>query len=254
MLPQPRRTLIVPWLLGSGERNGGTEVQQSQRYGEVVSLSHDSRGHRLLDGQTLGFTTLVDWQRRVATWFNQPARKLRRRKARQAKARVIAPRPITGPIRPIVRCPTIRYHTKVRAGRGFSLEELKLAGINKKVARTIGIAVDPRRRNRSAESLQCNVQRLKEYRSKLIIFPRKASAPKKGDSSAEELKLATQLAGPVMPIRNIYKKEKARVISEDEKNFKAFASLRMARANARLFGIRAKRAKEAADQDVEKKK
>ena len=42
--------------------------------------------------------------------------------------------------------------------------------------------------------------------------------------------------------------------SEDEKNFKAFASLRMARANARLFGIRAKRAKEAAEQDVEKKK
>lgn len=52
----------------------------------------------------------------------------------------------------------------------------------------------------------------------------------------------------------VYKKEKARVISEDEKNFKAFASLRMARANARLFGIRAKRAKEAAEQDPEKKK
>ena len=52
----------------------------------------------------------------------------------------------------------------------------------------------------------------------------------------------------------INKKEKARVVSEDEKNFKAFASLRMARANARLFGIRAKRAKEAAEQDVEKKK
>ena len=52
----------------------------------------------------------------------------------------------------------------------------------------------------------------------------------------------------------VYKKEKARVITEEEKNFKAFASLRMARANARLFGIRAKRAKEAAEQDVEKKK
>uniref|UniRef100_A0ABI7VQX8 60S ribosomal protein L13 n=3 Tax=Felidae TaxID=9681 RepID=A0ABI7VQX8_FELCA len=148
-----------------------------------------------------------DWQRRVATWFNQPARKIRRRKARQAKARRIAPRPASGPIRPIVRCPTVRYHTKVRAGRGFSLEELRVAGIHKK-----------------------------------------------GDSSAEELKLATQLTGPVMPIRNVYKKEKARVITEEEKNFKAFASLRMARAHARLFGIRAKRAKEAAEQDVEKKK
>lgn len=54
--------------------------------------------------------------------------------------------------------------------------------------------------------------------------------------------------------QQVHKREKARVISEDEKNFKAFASLRMARANARLFGIRAKRAKEAAEQDVEKKK
>ncbi|XP_028665631.1 60S ribosomal protein L13 [Erpetoichthys calabaricus] len=195
-----------------------------------------------------------DWQRRVRTWFNQPARKIRRRKARQAKARRIAPRPVAGPLRPIVRCPTIRYHTKVRAGRGFSLEELKAAGINKRVAATIGISVDPRRRNKSTESLQANVQRLKEYRSKLILFPRKASAPKKGDSSPEELKMATQLTGTVMPVRNIYKKEKARVITEDEKKFKAFASLRMARANARLFGIRAKRAKEAAEQDVEKKK
>ena len=58
-----------------------------------------------------------------------------------------------------------------------------VAGIHKKVARTIGISVDPRRRNKCTESLQANVQRLKEYRSKLILFPRKPSAPKKGDSS-----------------------------------------------------------------------
>ncbi|KAK6294569.1 hypothetical protein J4Q44_G00353990 [Coregonus suidteri] len=146
------------------------------------------------------------------------------------------------------------YHTKVRAGRGFTLEELKAAGIHKKTARTIGISVDSRRRNRSSESLQANVQRLKEYRSKLILFPRKASAPKKGDSTEEELKMATQLSGAVMPIKNVHKKEKARVISEDEKNFKAFASLRMARANARLFGIRAKRAKEAEAESIDKKK
>uniref|UniRef100_A0A672KSD2 60S ribosomal protein L13 n=1 Tax=Sinocyclocheilus grahami TaxID=75366 RepID=A0A672KSD2_SINGR len=194
-----------------------------------------------------------DWQKRVRTWFNQPARKIRRRKARQAKARRIAPRPVAGPLRPAVRCPTIRYHTKVRAGRGFTLEELKAAGINKKVARTIGIAVDPRRHNRSTESLQANVQRLKEYRSKLIIFPRKASAPKKGDALQNELNVLLQLRKCPYFLQ-VYKKEKARVISEDEKNFKAFATLRMARANARLFGIRAKRAKEAAEQDPEKKK
>uniref|UniRef100_A0A4W2I124 Large ribosomal subunit protein eL13 n=1 Tax=Bos indicus x Bos taurus TaxID=30522 RepID=A0A4W2I124_BOBOX len=181
-----------------------------------------------------------DWQRRLATWFNQPAGKIHRRKTQQAKARCIAPRPTSSPLRPVVRCPTFRYHTKV-------------AGIHKKVARTIGISVDPRRWNKCTESLQANMQRLKEYRSKLILFPRKPSASKKGDSSAEELKLATHLTGPVMPIRKVYKKEKARVITEEE-NFKTFASLRMARANTRLFGIQAKRAKEAAEQDVEKKK
>ncbi|KAB0402038.1 hypothetical protein E2I00_017166 [Balaenoptera physalus] len=147
-----------------------------------------------------------------------------------------------------------RYHTKVGAGRGFSLEELRVAGIHKKVARTIGISVDPRRRNKCTESLPTNVQRRKEYHSELILFPGKPSAPKKGDSTAEELQLATQLTGPVMPIRNVYKKEKARVITAEEKNFKVAASLRMACAIAWLFGIPAKRAKEAAEQDVEKKK
>nr|XP_014336893.1 PREDICTED: 60S ribosomal protein L13-like isoform X2 [Bos mutus] len=156
-----------------------------------------------------------DWQRRVATWFNQPAGKIHRRKTQQAKARRIAPRPTSSPLRPVVRCPTVRYHTK-------------------KVARTIGISVDPRRWNKCTESLQANMQRLKEYRSKFILFPRKPSASKKGDSSAEELKLATHLTGPVMPIRKVYKKEKARVITEEE-NFKTFASLCMARANTRLW-------------------
>jgi large subunit ribosomal protein L13e len=70
-----------------------------------------------------------------------------------------------------VHCPTFRYHTKVRAGRGFTLSELKASGLNKRFARTIGIAVDPRRRNKSVESLQANAQRLKEYKAKLILFP-----------------------------------------------------------------------------------
>ncbi|KAL6039357.1 hypothetical protein STEG23_029017 [Scotinomys teguina] len=215
---------------------------------ENVILSKEAAMAPSRNGMILKPHFHKDWQQRVDTWFNQLARKIRRLKARR-----LAPRPASGPIRPIVRCPTVRYHTKVRAGRGFSLEELRVAGIHKKVACTIGISVDSRRRNKSTESLQANVQRLKEYRSKLILFHRKPSAPKKEDSSAEELKLATQLTGPVMTIQNVYKKEKARVITE-EKNFKAFSSLRMVRANARFFGIRAKRAKEDAEQDVEKKK
>ena len=123
-----------------------------------------------------------DWQRRVKTWFDQPGRKKSRRVARIQKAARIAPRPVDGLLRPAVRCPTQRYNMRLRVGRGFTLEEIKEAGINRKEARNIGSAVDHRRRNHSQESLELNVQRLKAYKAKLIVFPRKASQPKKGDS------------------------------------------------------------------------
>ena len=191
-----------------------------------------------------------DWQRYVRTWFNQPARKARRHRTRVEKARAIMPRPVGGALRPIVRCPTFKYNTRVRAGRGFTIEELKAAGINKRVARTLGIAVDYRRRNKTINSLQLNVQRLKEYRAKLILFPKKLSKPKKGDSTEEELKLATQLKGhTVLPIHVLPKREKARAITEAEKKYSAFNALRQARAHKRLAGSRAKKAKEGGDGD-----
>ncbi|KAH0547403.1 60S ribosomal protein L13 [Cotesia glomerata] len=184
------------------------------------------------------------WEQNVRTWFNQPARKLRRKNNRIKEARAVAPRPVKH-LKPIVRCPTVRYHTKVRQGRGFTLEELKAAGINCREAPTIGIAVDYRRRNKSIESLQINVARLKEYRSKLILFPKNS---KKGDSTEEECKVATQLRGEIMPIRQKASlKSKARVITEEEKKISAYVTLRKARADARLVGIRAKRVKDAAE-------
>merc|ERR1711976_278006 len=123
-----------------------------------------------------------DWDRYVKTWFNQPARKDRRRKARAAKAARVAPRPVKT-LRPVVRCPTFKYNIKDRRGRGFTLEELKAAGLSKSKAQTIGISIDHRRKNRSLESLQKNVQRLKEYQSKLILFPINGKKPRKGDAS-----------------------------------------------------------------------
>ena len=60
---------------------------------------------------------------------------------------------------------------------------LQVAGINPKAAKTIGVSIDYRRRNRCTESLQLNVQRLKVYKSKLILFPKKQSQPKKGDAT-----------------------------------------------------------------------
>lgn len=53
------------------------------------------------------------------------------------------------------------------------------------------------------ESLQQNAQRLKEYRSKLILFPINGKKPRKGDSSEEDLKKAQQLIGQVMPVTQV---------------------------------------------------
>jgi len=52
-------------------------------------------------------------------------KKKRRRALRNKSALQIAPRPVAGLLRPIVQCPTIRYNSKQRQGKGFTLEELK---------------------------------------------------------------------------------------------------------------------------------
>ena len=188
------------------------------------------------------------WQRHVKTWFNQPARKQRRRVNRITKAKAVFPRPAKGPLRPIVRCPSIRYHTKQRAGRGFTLEELKGAGLTPGFAQTIGIAVDRRRRNKSVEGQQENIQRLKEYRSKLILFPvHEKRKLRKGEATEEERKLATQYKGTVLPIVKAAPEVEYRPITEEERKFNAFHTLRRARVDERLVGIRAKKAKEAAE-------
>ncbi|KAI8145979.1 ribosomal protein L13e [Fennellomyces sp. T-0311] len=195
-----------------------------------------------------------DWQRRVKTWFDQPGRKKSRRIARVQKAARIAPRPVDGLLRPAVRCPTQRYNMKLRSGRGFTLEELKEAGINRKVARTVGIAVDHRRRNKSQESLELNVQRLKAYKAKLIVFPRKAGKPKQGDSEAAEVASAVQFRGGLLPIQQISAAPEARAIAADEKKVNAFKKLRYARSEARTLGAREKRAREKAEEEANKKK
>merc|ERR1711971_154792 len=195
-----------------------------------------------------------DWQNYVKTWFNQPARKIRRRQNRVAKAAKVAPRPI-GKLRPVVSCPTYKYNLKQRAGRGFALEEIKAAGLSKKFARTIGIAVDHRRRNKSVESLQLNTQRLKEFKSKMILFPINAKKPRKGDATAEEMSKAVQLAETkVMAAKAVSKRPRAMAITADMQAFKAFQTIRQARAFKRLHGIRAKKAADAEADELSKKK
>jgi len=193
----------------------------------------------------------------VRTHFDQPGRKLRRRQARISKAAAVAPRPIDL-LRPIVRCPSTKYNRRVRAGRGFTIEELKEAGVPRKLALTIGIPVDHRRQNTSVETLQLNAARLKEYRSKLILFPRKTKSPKKSDSPADELKEAQQ----VLSVNSLFKIDPVpnkgvvgeRKIEAAEKEQSAFRTLRIARADKRNQGKREKRAKAKEEEAAAKKK
>lgn len=141
---------------------------------------------------------------RYKHWFNQAARHERRRKTRIAKAKKIYPLP-TQKLRPIVRCPTIRYNKKERLGRGFTPEECKAAGLDYKYARTIGISVDLRRKNNNEESFNKNVDRLKEYLGKIVIYKSKAEAR---DSAA------IQHLGTIMPIAKVAPTIK--IISKDE--------------------------------------
>ncbi|RCV10853.1 hypothetical protein SETIT_2G142100v2 [Setaria italica] len=185
------------------------------------------------------------WQNYVKTWFNQPARKQRRRIGELVKR-------TAGPLRPIVQCQTLKYNMKSRAGRGFTLEELKAAGIPKKLAPTIGISVDHRHKNKSLEGLQANVQRLKTYKAKLVIFPRRARKVKAGDSTPEELATATQVQGGYMPITRGEKLSVEVVkVTDEMKSFASYCKLRLERMNKKHLGARQKR---AAEEEKEEKK
>lgn len=143
-------------------------------------------------------------------------------------------------MRPAVRAPTARYNIKLRAGRGFTLEELKAVGLTRQRARQIGVTVDHRRRNRSQESLDLNVARLKAYTEKVVVFPLHKGKSKKGDSTGADLE-ATEFARDMrkaFPIPASSVHESPRAITQEERDFSAHEALRMARANARQVGPR----------------
>jgi len=193
----------------------------------------------------------------VRCHFDQPGKKLSRRLARREKAAAVAPRPIDK-LRPIVRCPTIKYNRRVRLGRGFTLTELKAAGIPRLYAQTIGISVDHRRQNLSEESLVVNVERLKAYKERLIVFPRRSGRAKKGDTPKDQLKadtvaiLADDVFGVGTPIAPGFSEiQKSDMPAEAEGG--AYATLHKARMDKKLQGRREKRAREKAAEEKDKK-
>lgn len=159
---------------------------------------------------------------KVKVALNQATRKKARRLARAAKAAAIAPRPLQK-LRPIVQCPTQKYSSKARLGRGFSMAELEAAGLHPRYALSVGIAIDRRRTNKSEESLQANVARLEQYKKNLILNPTDAPA---------------QLAGTIQPIVKEVPKLVLEKITPEMKEFSAFTTLRVARQETKIAGYR----------------
>jgi large subunit ribosomal protein L13e len=106
------------------------------------------------------------------------------------------------------------------------------------------------------EGKTVNVERLKAYKARLIVFPRKTGKPKKGDSAvrsldsratqadhlfqADDLKVDTTRI--TLPLPEAYPAEAPRKITTEEREFNAFRTLRIARANQRHEGVRKARA------------
>eukprot|EP00008_Paramoeba_atlantica_P008228 CAMPEP_0201475934 /NCGR_PEP_ID=MMETSP0151_2-20130828/1239_1 /ASSEMBLY_ACC=CAM_ASM_000257 /TAXON_ID=200890 /ORGANISM="Paramoeba atlantica, Strain 621/1 / CCAP 1560/9" /LENGTH=234 /DNA_ID=CAMNT_0047856147 /DNA_START=52 /DNA_END=756 /DNA_ORIENTATION=- len=196
----------------------------------------------------------------------------RRREQRKKKALAVFPRPVSGPLRPVTRCETIRYNMKRRLGRGFTKEELKAVGLCPAYARTIGVSVDHRRVNKSEEGLQENITRLKEYLSRLVVLPRKARKVPKSKQAAEgktkvgkgEMVDLTQVAqdrtrkSPLLLETQTVPREAPRELTEQEKKRHIFQFLRKSYRDEYLVGVREARAKakeeKAAEEAAGKKK
>mmetsp|Transcript_24587 Transcript_24587/g.28027 ORF Transcript_24587/g.28027 Transcript_24587/m.28027 type:complete len:200 (+) Transcript_24587:240-839(+) len=164
---------------------------------------------------------------KVKLALNQATRKKTRRMRRAAKAALIAPRPLNK-LRPLVRCPTQRYSSKVRLGRGFSLAELKAAKLHPSYALTVGIAIDARRLNRSQDSFETNVARLEEYKKNLVVFSKKSTPSE----------IPSQLTGIIQPIVKPVKEIVMEAVTDEMKEFRAYTTMRLARQETKVAGYR----------------
>eukprot|EP01062_Namystynia_karyoxenos_P025655 TRINITY_DN2012_c0_g2_i10.p2 TRINITY_DN2012_c0_g2~~TRINITY_DN2012_c0_g2_i10.p2 ORF type:complete len:259 (+),score=120.44 TRINITY_DN2012_c0_g2_i10:86-778(+) len=184
----------------------------------------------------------------IKTYFQQAKQKKARRIRRAAKAAKVFPRPACGALRPVVMACTARYSMKSRKGKGFTLAELKAAGLCAPYARTIGISVDHRRKNKSEESLQRNTQRLKEYVSKLILFPLRGGLKTTKGPVAEAAKEQLQAVAQDTSRRGFQgfraqaEHEAPRELTKEEKTRHIYNYLRAQNRSEKLIGCRLRRA------------
>jgi len=204
-----------------------------------------------------------DWDRRVRTWFDQPGRKQRRRDTRDEKKKAVFPRPASGSLKPLVHCCTKRYSDKQRLGRGFTLEELKAAGLTKRNARGLGVSVDHRRKNQNKETFSLNVERIKAYRSKQVVYPtntlKRAKKAERKASVVKHKQIRSEIASAVqqaeaLPLHRPRRVlEEPRAITEEERKASAFVTLRKAKMAAKKAGDAIKKAN-AKEKEIAAKK
>jgi large subunit ribosomal protein L13e len=91
--------------------------------------------------------------------------------------------------------------------------------------------------------MQANVQRLKEYQTKLIVFPRVPGKVKAGDSDAAATSVAAALPkGALLPLEKPTACVSVEPLTDELKQKAAYRSLRIEHTNARYRGIRSVRA------------
>lgn len=61
------------------------------------------------------------------------------------------------------------------------------------------------------------MNRLKAYRASLVLFPRRKTAPKKGDADPEALSKAEQATGPLFPIAKVDSELEFVTLTEEQK-------------------------------------
>mmetsp|Transcript_6571 Transcript_6571/g.4606 ORF Transcript_6571/g.4606 Transcript_6571/m.4606 type:complete len:100 (-) Transcript_6571:38-337(-) len=88
------------------------------------------------------------------------------------------------------------------------------------------------------ETLNLNIARLNEYKSKLVVFPKRRGSVKAGDSSKEETGAATQFAGAILPLEKKADEIVMEEVTDEMKATKAFTTMRVARKETRVAGYR----------------
>merc|ERR1711972_141354 len=96
-----------------------------------------------------------------------------------------------------------------------------------------------------------HVNRLKMYKSKLLIFPKKSGKKgvKKGDTPKSELQsVAQNTLKEIIPVPKPDLTVEARAITAAEKEASAYKQLKKARTNQKYDGIKRKKAAAATDE------